>query len=292
MLALSLSALSVRANTASVIPVSGTPSSSAFWAVQRPVPFCSAASRITSTSGWPVASSVLASTRAEISIRNDSSSESFQARSARRSRHLQSDAVAQQVIALGDQLHVGVLDAVVDHLHVVPGAVGADVGAARRPVDVGGDRLEDRLDRLVVGLAVAAGHDARPVQRSLLAAGDADAQEVDALLGELRVAALGVAEVGVAAVDQRCRPRRGAARSPRSRRRWPGRPGPCSSAPAGGRARATHSSTDSCPVDRALGAVLLHEASPCGWRCGCARPRGCRDGQRCELGWRPSWPGR
>ena len=41
-----------------------------------------------------------------------------------------------------------------------------------------------------------------PFERTLLAAGDADAEEVDALLGELGVAALGVAEVGVAAVDQ------------------------------------------------------------------------------------------
>ncbi len=76
----SFSALNVRANTASVIPVSGTPSSSASCAVQRPVPFCSAASRMTSTSGLPVASSVLDRTRAEISIRKDSSSESFHLR--------------------------------------------------------------------------------------------------------------------------------------------------------------------------------------------------------------------
>jgi len=110
--------------------------------------------------------------------------------------------VAQQVIALGDQLHVGVLDAVVDHLDVMTGAVGADVGAARRPVDVGGDRLEDRLDRLVVGLTVAAGHDARPVQRALLTARDPDTEEVDPLLGQGGMAALRVSEVAVAAVDQ------------------------------------------------------------------------------------------
>ena len=114
---------------------------------------------------------------------------------------LEAGAVAEQVIALGDQLHVGVLDPVVDHLHVVARAVGADVGAARRAVDRRGDRLEDRLDGLVVGLAVAAGHDARPVERALLAARDADAEEVDAALGELGVTPLGVAEVGVAAVD-------------------------------------------------------------------------------------------
>ena len=242
----SLSALSARANTASVIPVSGTPRSSAFWAVQRPVPFCSAASRITSTSGWPVASSVLASTRAVISIRKDSSSDSFQRPgSARRSRDVQSEAVAQQVVALGDELHVGVLDAVVDHLDVVTGAVGADVGAARRAVDVGGDRLEDGLDRPVVGLAVAAGHDARPVERPLLAAGDPGADEVDALLGELGVPALGVAVKRVTAVDDHVALVEMRARSRRSPRRWRGRPGPCSSARAGVSSARTHSSIDS-----------------------------------------------
>ena len=66
--------------------------------------------------------------------------------------HVEADAVAQQVVGLGDQLHVGVLDAVVDHLHVVARAVGADVGAARLAVDLGGDRGEDLLD-LAVGLA-------------------------------------------------------------------------------------------------------------------------------------------
>jgi hypothetical protein len=117
-------------------------------------------------------------------------------------RHLQAHAVTQQVVALGDQLHVGVFDAVVNHLHVVPSAVRSHVGAARRPVDLGGDCLEDRLDRLVVGFPVAPGHDARALQRALLAAGHAGAEEVDALLGESGVAPLCVAEVGVAAVDQ------------------------------------------------------------------------------------------
>ena len=93
------------------------------------------------------------STCAVISIRNESRSPSFHSsKTCAICRHLEPDAVAQQVVGLGDQLHVGVLDAVVDHLHVVARAVGADVGAARRAVDLGGDRGEDLLD-LVVGLA-------------------------------------------------------------------------------------------------------------------------------------------
>jgi hypothetical protein len=69
---------STLANTASVIPVTGTPSSNADWTAQRPVPFCSAWSKITSTSGRPLAWSTWRKTLAVISIRNDSSSPSFQ----------------------------------------------------------------------------------------------------------------------------------------------------------------------------------------------------------------------
>ena len=197
------SADSERANTASVIAVSGTPSSSASCAVQRPVPFCSAWSRMTSTSGWPGPRVGLVEHG-----RGDLDQERVEValvplvEDLRDLRHLEPDAVAQQVVGLGDQLDVGVLDAVVDHLHVVARAVGADVGAARRAVDLGGDRGEDVLD-VVVGLARAAGHDARPVQRALLAAGHADAEEAQAALVHRLVAALGVAEVRVAAVDDR-----------------------------------------------------------------------------------------
>jgi hypothetical protein len=51
----------------------------------------------------------------------------------------QAKAVAQQLIRLADELHVGVLDAVVHHLHEVPCAVRPDVGAAGDTVDVRGD---------------------------------------------------------------------------------------------------------------------------------------------------------
>ncbi|SLH02479.1 Uncharacterised protein [Mycobacteroides abscessus subsp. abscessus] len=60
---------SALANTASAMPVTGTPRSSADFTVQRPVPFCSAASTITSTSGRPVLASTWFSTSAVISTR-------------------------------------------------------------------------------------------------------------------------------------------------------------------------------------------------------------------------------
>ena len=62
---------------------------------------------------------------------------------------VEAEPVVQQVVRLGDQLHVGVLDAVVHHLHVVARAAVTDVGAARRAVDLRGDAREHRLDEVV-----------------------------------------------------------------------------------------------------------------------------------------------
>ena len=183
------------------MPVSGTPSSSASCEVQRPVPFCSAWSTITSTSGLPVSPSVLPQHGGR-----DLDQERLEVAAVpvledrRDRRHVEPDPEPQQVVGLGDQLHVGVLDAVVDHLHVVARAVGADVGAARLAVDLGRDRREDLLD-LAVGVALAAGHDARPEQRALLAAGDAGADEAQPALAALGRAPARVEEVRVAGVD-------------------------------------------------------------------------------------------
>ena len=114
--------------------------------------------------------------------------------------HLEPGTVAQQVVGLGDQLDVGVLDAVVDHLHVVAGSVRADVGAARLAVDLRGDRGEGLLD-LPVGVAVASRHDARAEQRALLAARHAGAEETQPALGAGARPATRVGVVGVAGVD-------------------------------------------------------------------------------------------
>src|SRR5690606_30153007 len=113
---------------------------------------------------------------------------------------LQAGGVAEQVVGLGDQLHVGVLDAVVHHLHEVPGAVGADVGAAGRPVHLGGDVLQGGAEGRV-GLGGAARHDAGAVQGPFLPAGDAGSDEVDALFAQGGLAAAGVGEVRAPAVD-------------------------------------------------------------------------------------------
>jgi hypothetical protein len=108
--------------------------------------------------------------------------------------------VAHDVVGLGDQLHVAVLDAVVHHLDEVPAPPGPDVGDAGAVVHLCGDRFPDRADRLVRD-AVAAGHQARAPQRALLATGNARADEAEPFGLQRLLAPLGVGEVRIAAVD-------------------------------------------------------------------------------------------
>jgi hypothetical protein len=107
----------------------------------------------------------------------------------------------QQVVGFADQLHVAVLDAVVDHLDVVACAVFAHPVAAGCSVfDLGGDGLEDLLHVRPRG-GIAAGHDGGAEARAFFAAGDAGADEENAFFGEILGAAVGIGEQRVAAVD-------------------------------------------------------------------------------------------
>jgi hypothetical protein len=103
------------------------------------------------------------------------------------------------VVRLGDELHIAVLDAIVHHLDIVAGATRPHIGDAGLSLGLGGDGLKDRLDHLV-RLGLAAGHDGRPPEGALFAAGDAGADIVEPL-GQSHGAALGVLEERVAAVD-------------------------------------------------------------------------------------------
>ncbi len=110
-------------------------------------------------------------------------------------------AAADEVVGLRDELHVGVFDAVVDHLDEVPGAVVSDVGDTGLALGDGGDGPQDRSER-DPRLIRPARHDRRTVERTLLAAGDAGADEVDPPAAHGSLAADGVGE------DARCRRRR------------------------------------------------------------------------------------
>ena len=90
------------------------------------------------------------------------------------------EAVAHHAIDFGDHLHVAIFDAVVDGLDEVAGAAFAEIGAARLAVELGRDRLEDRLGVLPLLLG-AADHDRGAVARALFATGNADAEIADAL---------------------------------------------------------------------------------------------------------------
>ena len=107
----------------------------------------------------------------------------------------------QEIVGLGDKLHVRIFDAVMHHLDVVAGPLRPDMGDARRVIDLRRHLAHDGLDA-PVGVELAAGHHARAVQRPLLAPGDAHADEADAGVLEFGEAAVGVRVERVAAVDQ------------------------------------------------------------------------------------------
>ena len=112
--------------------------------------------------------------------------------------------------ALGVGLHQAVLDAVVDHLGVVPGArrAAVDVAALRR------QRQEDRLERRRPPRGRRRPSCRSRSVRPQTPPRDARVDEVDAALREQRVAPLGVLEVGVAAVDDGVARARAARRTP------------------------------------------------------------------------------
>jgi len=115
----------------------------------------------------------------------------------------QAEGVLEHPVGLADQLHVAVLDAVVDHLHVVAGPARSDPFAAGDVAlgpDLGGDGLEDRLDQRP-GRGAAAGHHAGTLQGPFFPAGDPGADVQEALGLDVLRAPLGVGEMRVAAVD-------------------------------------------------------------------------------------------
>ena len=108
--------------------------------------------------------------------------------------------VFEEVVGLADELHVAVFDAVVDHLHVMTSAAGADVDDARLAIDFGCDGFEDGLHDFPGGSRTA-GHDGGAFAGTFFAAGDPCADEAQAFLSEVGVAPLGGLVETVAAVD-------------------------------------------------------------------------------------------
>ena len=87
--------------------------------------------------------------------------------------------LAQKVVGLADDLHIRVLDAVVDHLHEVASAIGGNVCTARNAINVSGDGLQQRAEGLV-GLLRATRHNGWAGQSTFLTTGNASADVVQA----------------------------------------------------------------------------------------------------------------
>ena len=96
----------------------------------------------------------------------------------------QSQAAVEDFVGFGNELHVAILDAVVHHLDEVAGAVRSDVGDAWPGIALGRDGIKNR-GHVLVRLAVASGHERRPVAGAFFAAGDAHAEEVDHALAAM-----------------------------------------------------------------------------------------------------------
>lgn len=101
---------------------------------------------------------------------------------------------------LADELHVTVLDTVVDHLDVVTSTLVTNPLAASLTVALGGDALEDVLD-VRPGLLATTRHQRGAISGTLLTTGDTGADKSEALAGKVLGAAVGVGEVRVTTID-------------------------------------------------------------------------------------------
>ena len=113
---------------------------------------------------------------------------------------LHAQAAAHKVVGLGDDLHIRVLDAVVDHLDEVARPITADVGHAGFALRLGGNGLENGPQGLP-GLIGTAGHHGGPQEGSLFTTGNTAAHKVQTTGANRLLAADGVLEVGVAGID-------------------------------------------------------------------------------------------
>ena len=108
--------------------------------------------------------------------------------------------VFEDVVGFANQLHVAILDAVVDHFDVVASTTGADVCHARFAFGRGSDRFKNRLHDLPGGSGTA-GHDGRSFAGTFFATRNAGTDETQAFFGEVSVATLGSFVVGIATID-------------------------------------------------------------------------------------------
>src|SRR5208337_2087015 len=108
--------------------------------------------------------------------------------------------LVQDLVSFGNELHVTVLNAVVDHLHEVAGTIGPDVGDTRARIALRGNGLKDG-SQVAIGFSGASGHQRRTMAGALFATGNAHSEEADHGLAGVEFTPNGVLEVGITAVD-------------------------------------------------------------------------------------------
>jgi hypothetical protein len=113
----------------------------------------------------------------------------------------QTKEVLEQLVSLSDELHISVLNTVVNHLNEVPSTLLTDpVTAWYAIVHLSGNGLEDRLN-MGPGIGVTTGHDRRTPKGTLLTSRDTSADKEDSLGLKVVNTAVGVWVVGVTTVD-------------------------------------------------------------------------------------------
>jgi hypothetical protein len=108
--------------------------------------------------------------------------------------------ILHDAVDVCNELHVRVLDAVVDHLDVMAGTVGSDMDDAGVAASLRGNGFQHRFQRLVRRVT-AARHEGRTVQGAFLATGDAHADEVDSFCFQRFRTPACILEEGIAAVN-------------------------------------------------------------------------------------------
>ncbi len=107
----------------------------------------------------------------------------------------------QHRIGFGNQLHVAILDAVMNHLHIMASAISTDIGDTRLTVFSNrGNLLQNRSNKFI-GFFLATRHDGRPFQSSLFTTGNTCTDKVKTFGRQFTVTTDGVLEEGVAAIN-------------------------------------------------------------------------------------------
>jgi hypothetical protein len=97
-------------------------------------------------------------------------------------------------------MHIGIFDAVVNHLYKVPGTIGADVGDTGLTLSDSRNGFQN-WTKSRIGLLGATGHDRGTLKRTFLTPGDTGPTKVNAIFGYLFFTPHGVGVEGIATID-------------------------------------------------------------------------------------------